>query len=282
MRLHPCGSKHNGASAPLAATEVGALARVRAAADRSGNPASPLGKRRDQPRARRARTMRAGVKGARFQSRALPSSSDRVGSRIGRCCVFPLAEGPSMLANGHLSCAPARWATERPDRPIREGRRTVAMAKNDESQARGIAPRESGRGAKVGTDRLPKALARPVWSTLNRLIVAGRSEIIALEAGARIVRGSERRTRLREQAQRRVVFRRDLAAAVTALGGVPATRAATAARFAAGARRGRVFRLRASVGSGGGCLCDRFDARLARGREVRRRASVCGNRVGSA
>jgi uncharacterized protein (TIGR02284 family) len=74
---------------------------------------------------------------------------------------------------------------------------------------------------------------------LNRLIVAGRDEGVALEGAARIADGSERRTRLRAQARRRAVFRRDLVAAVTALGGVPAKNASSAAKLAEGARRAR-------------------------------------------
>lgn len=113
------------------------------------------------------------------------------------------------------------------------------MANNSELEVHGIAPRRSGRDTKVGSEGRLKASSRSVRSALNCLIVAGRGEIIALDAGARVVDDTERRTRLREQAQRRAVFRRDLAAAVTALGGVPAPRATGSARFAAGARRVR-------------------------------------------
>ena len=88
-----------------------------------------------------------------------------------------------------------------------------------------------------GVPRLVKSSRRTVRSALNRLIVAGWSEIVALEAASRIVDGAERRAALREQIRRRVIFRHDLAAAVTALGGVPAQHAPVAPRVAAAARR---------------------------------------------
>lgn len=72
--------------------------------------------------------------------------------------------------------------------------------------------------------------ARAVRAALNRLIVAGRDEALALDAAARVVRGAERRRRLLHQALRRVVFQHDLSAAVVALGGVPARAASHRAR----------------------------------------------------
>ena len=78
---------------------------------------------------------------------------------------------------------------------------------------------------------------RAIRSALNRLIIAGRNEIITLEEAARVVDGAERRSRLRQQAKRRAIFRRDLALALNALGGVPAQHASGMARLAVGARR---------------------------------------------
>jgi uncharacterized protein (TIGR02284 family) len=71
---------------------------------------------------------------------------------------------------------------------------------------------------------------------LNRLIKAGRNEVMALEAAADIVDGAERRARIREQVGRRLIFQRDVARAVVALGGVPATRGSGIARLTAAAR----------------------------------------------
>jgi uncharacterized protein (TIGR02284 family) len=78
---------------------------------------------------------------------------------------------------------------------------------------------------------------RVVCRRLNRLIIAGQGETMALNSAVRLVDGSERRARLREQAERRLTFQRDLTAAVTALGGAPASHPAAGARLAAGARR---------------------------------------------
>jgi uncharacterized protein (TIGR02284 family) len=83
------------------------------------------------------------------------------------------------------------------------------------------------------------ASPRAVRAALNRLIIAGRDEIMALDAAAAIVDGAARRTRLREQAKRRVIFQGDLAAAVTALGGAPAQSASSLAKLMARARRVR-------------------------------------------
>src|SRR6478736_4697083 len=84
-----------------------------------------------------------------------------------------------------------------------------------------------------------KQSARAVCRRLNRLIVAGRGEIMVLNSAVRIVDGAERRARLREQAERRLTFQRDQTAAVTALGGTPASHPAAGARLAVGARRFR-------------------------------------------
>src|SRR5690242_12114271 len=80
---------------------------------------------------------------------------------------------------------------------------------------------------------------RRVCSALNRLIIAGRSEIMGLEAATHIVDDPERRARLHAQIERRVVFQGDLMTAVAARGGVPAMHAANGARLAAAARQVR-------------------------------------------
>jgi uncharacterized protein (TIGR02284 family) len=106
------------------------------------------------------------------------------------------------------------------------------------------------------------ARSRAVCSALNRLIVAGRGEIMALEVAARIVSDMERRARLREQIERRLTFQRDLTAGVTALGGVPATRAASGARLAAAARRVRELMIGPHDGDAY-AVCARASARTA-------------------
>ena len=98
---------------------------------------------------------------------------------------------------------------------------------------------EKGPAAENSSTGRANASPRAVRSVLNRLIVAGCGEIIALDAAARIIDGGERRARLREQVQRRLIFQKDLAAAVTGLGGIPAAHATGGARLAEGARRMR-------------------------------------------
>lgn len=71
---------------------------------------------------------------------------------------------------------------------------------------------------------------------LNRLIVAGWDEILALEDAIQVVPAADRRGSLPEKAARRRVFRQDLSAAVVALGGVPANGASLTARGRAWAR----------------------------------------------
>lgn len=104
----------------------------------------------------------------------------------------------------------------------------VISATNDESLHTGS-----------GTTGRAEASPRAVSSALNRLIIAGRSEIMVLAAAARIVHGAERRGRLRAQVERRIVFQHDLAAGVTALGGVPATHASSGTWLAVRGRRVR-------------------------------------------
>lgn len=111
------------------------------------------------------------------------------------------------------------------------------VAKSSECEDERVAGDEQGERAEPTKTVRVKSSRRAVCEALNRLIRAGLGEIITLEAGAGIVDGTDRRARLREQIQRRVVFQRDLTAAVTALGGVPATHATGGARLAAGARR---------------------------------------------
>ncbi len=110
------------------------------------------------------------------------------------------------------------------------------MEANDERPVERIGSNENSLRAGAGTAGLTTASLRAARSALNRLIVAGRGEIMVLDVGARIVDGTERRARLRQQIERRLVFQRDLANAVTALGGVPATHATSAARIAGVAR----------------------------------------------
>ncbi len=124
--------------------------------------------------------------------------------------------------------------------------------------------REQGEHADSRRAFVGKASPRAVCSALNRLIVSSWSEMLALDAGARIVDGADRRARLREQAQRRLVFQRDLAAAVTALGGVPTAHAAIGARLAVGAGRLR----EACIGPHAGdayAACARATAKTADG-----------------
>lgn len=109
-------------------------------------------------------------------------------------------------------------------------------AKNSASELERAAGNEASHPRTV-TTRIVKASPRRVCSALNRLIMTGWSEVVALDAAARIMDGAERRAALREQSRRRVIFRRDLAAAVTALGGVPAKPRTARAKLAAAARR---------------------------------------------
>ncbi len=111
--------------------------------------------------------------------------------------------------------------------------------KHTEREVEEAVPNETSPRAGPTGAAVANASPRTVCSALNRLIVAGRGEIATLDAAARIVDGAERRARLREQVQRRLTFRRDLAAAVTALDGVPAAHAAVGARLAAVGRRFR-------------------------------------------
>jgi hypothetical protein len=71
---------------------------------------------------------------------------------------------------------------------------------------------------------------------LNRLVVAGFGELLALEEAARSVPSLGGQLRLKQKAERRRVFLSDLSRAVVALGGVPAKRASLFALGAAGAR----------------------------------------------
>jgi uncharacterized protein (TIGR02284 family) len=112
-------------------------------------------------------------------------------------------------------------------------------AKSNESKVERDAGAAHALPARAGMSSRVKASPRAVCSALNRLIVAGRGEILVLAVAARIIDGADRRARLREQAKRRRVFQRDLSAAVTALGGVPATHAASGARLAVAGRRVR-------------------------------------------
>jgi len=98
----------------------------------------------------------------------------------------------------------------------------------------GIESLRAGFGAD-GEQASPRAVRRG----LNRLIVAGRGEIMVLGTALRIVDGSERRALLREQIERRLTFQRELMAEVSELGGDPATHPAPHARLSAAARRVR-------------------------------------------
>jgi uncharacterized protein (TIGR02284 family) len=110
-------------------------------------------------------------------------------------------------------------------------------AKHSERTLESVAGTEQSVHTRGISTRGAKVSPRAVCSTLNRLIVAGRGEVTGLEACARVLSDAGRRARLRAQVQRRLVFRRDLAAAVTALRGEPAERAPLGVRLAAGARR---------------------------------------------
>lgn len=112
-------------------------------------------------------------------------------------------------------------------------------AQNHERQVERKAGTASSLSAETGTAGSKQASPRAVCSALNRLIVAGRGEIMALVAAARIVDDAERHARLRQQVERRLTFQRDLTAAVSTLGGVPAMYAAGGAMLAARARRVR-------------------------------------------
>jgi uncharacterized protein (TIGR02284 family) len=80
-----------------------------------------------------------------------------------------------------------------------------------------------------------------VHSALNRLVIAGFDEVVALEAAALVLRGTERKMRLIQQARRRAVFRRDLSAAVVKLGGLPANHGSYAESFRGGLRKLRAL-----------------------------------------
>ena len=77
--------------------------------------------------------------------------------------------------------------------------------------------------------------ARTVGRALNRLSVACRDEVTALDPAARRM-GGERGARLRMQSARRAVFVHDLAAGVLALGGTPASQPSYGARASAALR----------------------------------------------
>jgi hypothetical protein len=66
---------------------------------------------------------------------------------------------------------------------------------------------------------------------LNEIVVACRDEELALEAAAMAVLGAERRLSLQCQSRRKVLLRRDLGAAVVALGGVPPSVGSRGARL---------------------------------------------------
>jgi hypothetical protein len=78
--------------------------------------------------------------------------------------------------------------------------------------------------------------ARVVRAALNRLIVAGCDESLALKSAASIVQGGERQLRLSHQSLRRTVFRNELSIAVVALGGVAAKSPSLGAKLRASAR----------------------------------------------
>jgi uncharacterized protein (TIGR02284 family) len=78
-------------------------------------------------------------------------------------------------------------------------------------------------------------------SALNRLVVACRDEVMALDAAALMARDSECMAQLQQQSRRRAAFRRDLSAGVLALGGVPAKTASYRARLSSALRSLRGF-----------------------------------------
>jgi hypothetical protein len=96
-------------------------------------------------------------------------------------------------------------------------------AKRDDSEARRV--RQAARAAESS----PSA-RRAARRGLNRLIVAGCGEIVALDEAVGIMADPDRQSDLRQKADLRRVFQRDLSRAVVALGGVPAKGASLRAR----------------------------------------------------
>jgi hypothetical protein len=113
-----------------------------------------------------------------------------------------------------------------------ERQRTARTVQSDREALEARRARQAARGAE---DSVPHA-RRDARRGLNRLIVAGWGELLALEEAIRIVPAADRRGSLPEKAARRRVFRQDLSAAVVALGGVPANGASVGARSRSWAR----------------------------------------------
>lgn len=105
----------------------------------------------------------------------------------------------------------------------------IARAEHEELETRRV--QQAARAAAI----TPHA-QRDTRRGLNRLIVAGYGELLALDEALRIVPDSSAQRSLREKAERRRVFGRDLGRAVVILGGVPAKRASLRAQGMAWAR----------------------------------------------
>lgn len=108
-------------------------------------------------------------------------------------------------------------------------------ARTAQAEREALEARRGRQAARGADESLPQA-RREARQGLNRLIVAGWGESLALEEAIRIVPVADRRGSLPEKAARRRVFRQDLSAAVVALGGVPANGASVAARSRSWAR----------------------------------------------
>lgn len=112
--------------------------------------------------------------------------------------------------------------------------------------AQRISRTEQADQEEIEASRVPKAArsatltpqgSRDARRGLNRLIVAGFGELLALEEATRLVPNLDRQRRLEQKAERRRGFLRDLGSAVVALGGVSPKQASLFARGAAWARR---------------------------------------------
>jgi hypothetical protein len=124
-----------------------------------------------------------------------------------------------------------------------ELQQTARLAQTDREDSEARRARQATRDAAI----TPNA-RRDTRRGLNRLIVAGWGEMVALEEAIRIVPGPDQQGNLRQKLERRRLFRGDVSAAVVALGGVPAKRASLRAR---GLAWGRGLR-RLLIGAHGG------------------------------
>lgn len=127
------------------------------------------------------------------------------------------------------------FRTQEADRRQAEAWERQRTARTLQTEREALEARRGRQAARSADDSVPNA-RRDARRGLNRLIVAGWGEVLALEEAIRIVPVADRSGNLPEKAARRRVFRQDLSAAVVALGGVPANGASVTARSRSWAR----------------------------------------------